>query len=113
MSKGGVAPGGLEGSRFYALLNLKARAEEINSETPESLVSRRLPETAPDMATGTDVVLDRGTRWVNSSPAAVRGSRPLNTVSGWGTGCLLNLWRSVRAGESGSPPGRGRAICVR
>jgi hypothetical protein len=40
------------GAAFYALLNLKARAEKINSETPQSLVSRRLQETALDMATG-------------------------------------------------------------
>jgi hypothetical protein len=41
---------GLEGSRFYVLLNLNTAAEKMNLEIPESLASRRLPKTAPDMA---------------------------------------------------------------
>jgi hypothetical protein len=88
----GVAPHRLEGSRPYALLDLKAGAEKINSEAPENLISGRLPEMAPDMAPKssfakawkdkTDAILNRATLWVNSPRAAVRGSRWLNTVSG-------------------------------
>jgi hypothetical protein len=75
-------------------LNLAAGAEKIKSETPEGLTSRRLPETAPDVAP--EALLKSGNAVGEFSPAAVRGSRLLNTLSGRGTRYLLDLWRSVR-----------------
>jgi hypothetical protein len=56
---------GLEGSRFCVVPGLAARTEEPNLETPQNVMSRRLPETSPDMATA-NVVLNRATPRVNS-----------------------------------------------
>ena len=52
----------LEGSRFGVVHGLHARTAEPNLETPENLISRRLPETSADMARPKDIYYTVGRR---------------------------------------------------